>query len=180
MIHSLLLIFDRIIFFLNTFGRKVIVVYERIPAENMKSAGLWVITMELFIIKMLIQILQSGGQSKQNIQLSKQLWLALHYLHFVTRVTCVTRVTKFKTLWFGVKRPNMCDIVTILSSTIRRRRITTVNASFQGFISIWRKIHIFVTRVTLPYQLMFEIIPWENKLDNIFSLLQHSIQIYQW
>ena len=22
-----------------------------------------------------------------------------------------------------------------------------------------------VTRVTLPYQLMFEIIPWENKLD---------------
>ena len=21
---------------------------------------------------------------------------------------------------------------------------------------------------------MFEIIPWENKLDNIFSLLQHS------
>ena len=53
MIHSLLLIFDRIIFnLLNTFGRKVIVVYERIPAENMKSAGLWVITMELFIIKM--------------------------------------------------------------------------------------------------------------------------------
>ena len=106
----------------------------------------------------------------------------------VTRVTLpsfrdsryiVTRVTKFKTLWFGVKRPNMCDIVTILSSTIRRRRITTFNASFQGFISIWRKIHIFVTRVTLPYQLMFEIIPWENKLDNIFSLLQHSIQIYQ-
>ena len=58
MIHSLLLIFDRIIFnLLNTFGRKVIVVYERIPVENMKSAGLWVITMELFIIKMLIQIL---------------------------------------------------------------------------------------------------------------------------
>ena len=73
MIHSLLLIFDRIIFnLLNTFERKD-VVYERIPAENMKSAGLWVITMELFIIKMLIQILQSGGQSKQNIQLSKQL-----------------------------------------------------------------------------------------------------------
>ena len=73
MIHSLLLIFDRIIFnLLNTFGRKVTIVYERIPAENMKSAGL-VITMELFIIKMLIQILQSGGQSKQNIQLSKQL-----------------------------------------------------------------------------------------------------------
>ena len=42
MIHSLLLIFDRIIFNLNTFGRKVIVVYERIPAENMKSIGLWV------------------------------------------------------------------------------------------------------------------------------------------
>ena len=74
MIHSLLLIFDRIIFnLLNTFGRKVIVVYECIPAENMKSAGLWVITMELFIIKMLIQIFQSSGQSKQNIQLSKQL-----------------------------------------------------------------------------------------------------------
>ena len=145
------MIFDRIIFnLLNTFGRKVIVMYERIPAENMKSAGFWVITMELFIIKMLIQILQSGGQSKQNIQLSKQLWLALHYLHFVTRVTFVTCVTKFKTLWFGVKRPDMCNVVTILSSTIRRRRITTFNASFQGFISIWRKIHIFVTRVTLP------------------------------
>ena len=48
------------------------------------------------------------------------------------------------------------------------------NASFQGFISVWRKIHISVTRVTLPYQLMFGIIPWENKLDYIFSLLQHS------
>ena len=84
----------------------------------MKSAGLWVITMELFIIKMVIQILQSGGQSKQNIQLSKQLCLALHYLNCVTCVTFVTRVTKFKTLWFGVKRPDMCDIVTILSSTI--------------------------------------------------------------
>ena len=45
----------------------------------------------------------------------------------VTRVTLpsfrdsryiVTRVTMFKTLWFGVKRPNMCDIVTILSSTV--------------------------------------------------------------
>ena len=57
---------------------------------------------------------------------------------------------------------------TISSSTIRRRRITTFNAIFQGFISVWRKIHISVTRVTLPYQLMFEIIPWENKLDNIF------------
>ena len=67
----------------------------------------------------------------------------------------------------------MCNIVTILSSTIRRRRIKTFNASFQGFISIWRKIHIFVTHITLPYQLMFEIIPWENKLDNIF--LYYSI-----
>ena len=75
-----------------------------------------------------------------------------------------------------LKRPDMCNIVTILSNTIRRRRITTFNASFQGFISVWRKIHIFVTRVTLPYQQMFEIglIPWENKLDTIFSLLQHS------
>ena len=76
----------------------------------------------------------------------------------------MTRVTMFRTLWFGVKRPDMCNIVTISSSTIRRR--TTFNASFQGFISVWRKIHISVTRVTLPYQLMFEIIPWENKLDN--------------
>ena len=86
----------------------------------------------------------------------------------MTRVTFVTRVTMFKTLWFGVKRPDICNIVTISSSTIRKRRITNFNASFQGFISIWRKIHISVTRVTLPYQLMFEIIPWENKLDNIF------------
>ena len=39
----------------------------------------------------------------------------------------MTRVTMFKTLWFGVKRPDMCNIVTILSSTIRRR-ITTSNA----------------------------------------------------
>ena len=83
----------------------------------------------------------------------------------------------FKTLWFGVKRPDICNIVTISSSTIRKRRITNFNASFQGFISIWRKIHISVTRVTLPYQLMFEIIPRENKLDNIFSPLQHIIQI---
>ncbi len=67
-----------------------------------------------------------------------------------------------------------CNIVTISSSTIRMRRITTFNASFQGFISVWRKINISVTRVTLPYQLMFEIIPWQNKLDNTFSLLQHS------
>ena len=120
-IHSLLLIFDRIIFNrLNTFGRKVIVVYEweRISAENMKSAGLWVITMELFITQMLIQILQSSGQSKQNIQLSKQLWLALHYLNFVTRVTFVIRVTMFKTLWFGVKRPDMCYIVYILTTNL--------------------------------------------------------------
>ena len=73
----------------------------------------------------------------------------------------------FMTLWFGVKRPDMCNIVTISSSTTRRRRITTFNASIQGFISVWRKINISVTRVTLPYQLMFEIIPWENKLDNI-------------
>ena len=120
------------------------------------------------------------------------LWLALHYCTYILwpryitvptfcdRVTFVTRVTMFKTLWFGVKRPDMCNIVTILSSTIRWRRITTFNASFQGFIYIWRKIHISVTRVTLPYQLMFEIIPWENKLDNMFFLLQHSIQRYQW
>ena len=77
MIHSLILIFDRIIFNrLNTFGRKVIVLHENVfqcRTESMKSAGLWVITMELFIIQMLIQMLQSSGQSKQNIQLSKQL-----------------------------------------------------------------------------------------------------------
>ena len=85
----------------------------------------------------------------------------------MTRVTFVTRVAMFKTLRVGVKRPVMCNIVTILSSTIRRRRITTFNASFQGFISIWKKINISVTRDTLPYQLMFEIFPLENKLDNI-------------
>ena len=94
----------------------------------------------------------------------------LHYLTFMTSVTFVTRVTMFRTLWFGVKRPDVCNIVTISSSTIRSWRLTTFNASFQGFISVWRKIHISVTRVTLPYQLMFEIIPWENKLDNMFSL----------
>ena len=57
---------------------KVILVRDRIPAEKrefhvdftMKSAEL---TMELFIIQMLIQIIQSGGHSKQNIQFSKQL-----------------------------------------------------------------------------------------------------------
>ena len=176
LIHSQVLIVHRIIFnHLNSFGRKVILVSEIVFHQNtMKSAGLWVITMELFIIQLLIQILQSGGHSKRNIQLSKQLWLALHYLTFVARVTFVTGVTVFRTLWFGVKRPDMCNIVTISSSTIRRRRITTFNASFQGFISVWRKIHISVTGVTLPYQLVFEIIPWENKWDNIFSLLQHS------
>ena len=62
-----------------------------------------------------------------------------------------------------------------VSPTIRRRRITTFNASFQGFISVWRKIHISVSRVTLPYQLMFEIIPWKNKLDNIYIFLYYNI-----
>ena len=38
----------------------------------------------------------------------------LHYLNCVTRVTFVARVTMFNTLWFGVKRPDMCNIVTIL------------------------------------------------------------------
>ena len=54
---------------------------------------------------------------------------------FKVDVTCVTvphfrdsrynvnGVTMFGTLWFGVKRPDMCNIVTILSSTIRRRII---------------------------------------------------------
>ena len=42
------------------------------------------------------------------------------------------------------------------------------------FHSIWKKINISVTRVTLPYQLMFEIFPLENKLDNIF--LYYSIE----
>ena len=42
-----------------------------------------------------------------------------------------------------------------------------------AFKDLWRKIHISVTRVTLPYQLMFEIIPWENKLDHFF--LHYSI-----
>ena len=55
--------------------------------------------------------------------------VTIHYLNFVTRVTFVTHVTMFKTLWFGVKRPDMCNIVTISSSNIRRR-ITTFNASF--------------------------------------------------
>ena len=43
-IHSLLLIFDRIISNrLNTFDRKVIVVYENVfQKKNMKSAVLWV------------------------------------------------------------------------------------------------------------------------------------------
>ena len=81
MIHSQLLIFDRIIInCLNTFGRKVILVYDNVfQQKNMKSARLWVITMVIFIIQMLIQILQSGGHSKQNSRYS--------YLTFVTRVT---------------------------------------------------------------------------------------------
>ena len=44
-----------------------------------------------------------------------------NFLNCVTRVTFGTHVTMFKTLWFGVKRPDMCNIVsfvTILSSTI--------------------------------------------------------------
>ena len=71
MIHSQVLIFHRIIFnHLNTFGAKVISVSEIVfQQKNTKSAGLWVITMEVFVI----QILQSGGHSKRNIQLSKQL-----------------------------------------------------------------------------------------------------------
>ena len=50
MIHSHVLIFHRILFnHLNTFGRKVILVYEIVfQQKNMKSAGLWVITMEPF------------------------------------------------------------------------------------------------------------------------------------
>ena len=36
----------------------------------------------------------------------------------MTRVTFVTRVTMFKTLWFGVKRSDMCNIVTILSYSV--------------------------------------------------------------
>ena len=75
MIHLQVLIFRRIIFnHLNTFDRKVILMSEIIfQQKNMNSAGLWVITMELFVIQMFIQILRSGGYSKQNIQLSKQL-----------------------------------------------------------------------------------------------------------
>ena len=74
LIHSQVLIFHRIMFnHLNTFGRKVVLVFEiEFQQKNMKSAGLWVITMELFVIQMLIQILQSGGYSKRNIQLSKK------------------------------------------------------------------------------------------------------------
>ena len=75
MIHSQVLIFHRIIFnHLNTFGRKVILGSEIVfQQKNMKSVGLWVITMELFVIQMHIQILQSGAHSKRNIQISKQL-----------------------------------------------------------------------------------------------------------
>ena len=38
----------------------------------------------------------------------------------------------FKTLWFGVKRPNMCDIVTILSSTIKPGVHTNDFATIHG------------------------------------------------
>ena len=52
------------------------------------------------------------------------------------------------------------------------------NNKFQCQLSMiyfcMEKNHISVTRVTLPYQLMFEIILWENKLDHICSVLQHS------
>ena len=68
MIHTQVLLFHRIIFnHLNTFGRKVILVAEMVfQPNNMKSAGLCVIPMELFVIKMLIQI-QSGGHSKRTL-----------------------------------------------------------------------------------------------------------------
>ena len=152
--------------------------YERIPAENMKSAGLWVITMELFIIKMLIQILVRWPIKTEHSAFKAVVTRVTLPSFRDSRYICDSRYeVQDSMVW--CKKTRHVYIVTILSSTIRRRRITTFNASFQGFISIWRKIHIFVTRVTLPYQLMFEIIPWENKLDNIFSLLQHSIQIYQ-
>ena len=61
LIHSQVFIFHRIIFnHLNTFGRKVILVSAMIlQQKNMKSAGFWVITMEVSVIQMLIQILQS-------------------------------------------------------------------------------------------------------------------------
>ena len=73
-----------------------------------------------------------------------------------------TEHSAFKAVVPRVTLPNFCDscyicdsrydvqdsmvwckktiIVTISSSTIRRRRITTFNASFHGFISVWRKI----------------------------------------
>ena len=63
MIHSQVLIFHKIIFnHMNTFGRKVILVSEIVlQHKNMKSAGLWVIIMELSVIQMFIEILQLGG-----------------------------------------------------------------------------------------------------------------------
>ena len=43
--------------------------------------------MELSSIQMLIQIVQSGGHSKQNIQVLKWMCLALHYLTVESHVT---------------------------------------------------------------------------------------------
>ena len=71
----------------------------------------------------------------------------------------------------------MCNIVTILIKYYMKEE----NNNFQCQLS---RIYFYMEKnphlrdsPTLPYQLMFEIISWENKLDNIFSLLQHSIMI---
>ena len=47
---------------------------------------------------------------KRNIQLFKAVVTPVTIRAYLT---FVTRVTMFRTLWFGVKRPDMCNIVTI-------------------------------------------------------------------
>ena len=54
---------------------------------------------------------------------------------------------------FGVKRPGMCNSVT------KKEENNNFQCQLSKIISVRRKIHISVTRVTLPYQLMFGIIP---------------------
>ena len=76
MIHSQLLIVDINMFnHLNTFGRKVIIFSENVfQQKKVKSTGVCVnYRNNNGVFQMLIQIVQSGGHSKQNIQLLKQL-----------------------------------------------------------------------------------------------------------
>ena len=104
MIHSQLFLFLIELFLTASIlcDGKVILVSEIVfQHKNMKSAGLWVIATFGFHY--------SNAHSNVRVR-----WpFKTEHLAFKAGVT---RVTTFMTLWFGVKRPGMCNIVTILSS----------------------------------------------------------------